>query len=242
MFTGIITDIGRVQNLVKKGDLKIVIATSYDTEFISIGASICCSGVCLTLVDKGEHWFSVEVSKETTDNTNKNKEVDDVIDVHNEGEIKIINSNSESESENTNEKETNDDLNTNNIENLEKYDSSGNIIDKSYSMHQAFGIEEDDKCIPCSKNVECKDAKKQELSDDELSDDEDDPFISIISVDDIPTYILEKHDDAYEILWKISRDLYCELRPEPHTKYYIEHEGDDIFINESHCNFLILIF
>lgn len=69
MFTGIITDIGRVQNLVKKGDLKIVIATSYDTEFISIGASICCSGVCLTLVDKGEHWFSVEVSKETTDNT-----------------------------------------------------------------------------------------------------------------------------------------------------------------------------
>ena len=51
-------------------------------------------------------------------------------------------------------------------------------------------------------------------------------------------YILEKQEDAYEILWKISRDLYCELRPEPHTKYYIEHEADDIYINESYCNWL----
>ena len=69
MFTGIVTDVGKVKELVKQGDLKVVITTSYDTNFISMGASICCSGVCLTVVDKGEHWFAVEVSKETTDNT-----------------------------------------------------------------------------------------------------------------------------------------------------------------------------
>ena len=69
MFTGLVTDIGKVKELVKQGDLKVVITTSYDTNFISMGASICCSGVCLTVVDKAEHWFAVEVSKETTDNT-----------------------------------------------------------------------------------------------------------------------------------------------------------------------------
>ena len=69
MFTGIVTDIGRVKELVKRGDLKVAITTSYDTKLISIGASICCSGVCLTVVDIGEQWFAVEVSKETTDST-----------------------------------------------------------------------------------------------------------------------------------------------------------------------------
>ena len=69
MFTGLVTDIGKVKELVKQGDLKVVITTSYDTNFISMGASICCSGVCLTVVDKGECWFAVEVSKETTDST-----------------------------------------------------------------------------------------------------------------------------------------------------------------------------
>ena len=69
MFTGIVTDVGKVKELVKQGDLKVVITTSYDTKFISMGASICCSGVCLTVVDKGERWFAVEVSKETTDST-----------------------------------------------------------------------------------------------------------------------------------------------------------------------------
>ena len=69
MFTGIVTDIGKVKELVRQGDLKVVITTSYDTKFILMGASICCSGVCLTVVDKGECWFAVEVSKETTDST-----------------------------------------------------------------------------------------------------------------------------------------------------------------------------
>ena len=69
MFTGIITDVGRVQGVVKTGDLKVFITTTYNTEFINIGASICCSGICLTVVEKASNWFAVEVSKETLDNT-----------------------------------------------------------------------------------------------------------------------------------------------------------------------------
>ena len=188
--------------------------------------------------------YNIVSSLETTNNTNKNNSDSDVIDVHNEGDVKILNSNSESDSELRSSKNfLDDDLNTNNIKNLEKYDSSGNIVDKSYSMHEAFGIQESDKCSPCSENTKDEDAKKQESSDyesseDEVSEDENDPLISIISIDDVPTYILQKDEDAYEILWKISRDLYCELRPHSHTKYYIEHEGDDIYINESQCNWL----
>jgi len=180
--------------------------------------------------------YNIVSNEETTDNINKNKEVNDVIDVHNEGDVTILNSNSNSDSENTREKETNDDLNINNIENLEKYDDSGNIVNKSYSMHEAFGIE-NNTCLPCPKNSECEDAKKEESSEDD-EDSEEDELFSIISIDDVPTYILEKHEDAYEILWKISRELYCELKPESHTKYFVEHEGDDIYINELHCNWL----
>ena len=69
MFTGIITDVGRVQGVVKTGDLKVFITTTYNTEFINIGASICCSGICLTVVEKASNWFAVEVSQETLDNT-----------------------------------------------------------------------------------------------------------------------------------------------------------------------------
>ena len=69
MFTGIITDVGRVQGIVKTGDLKVFITTTYNTEFINIGASICCSGICLTVVEKASNWFAVEVSQETLDNT-----------------------------------------------------------------------------------------------------------------------------------------------------------------------------
>lgn len=65
MFTGIITDIGEVTELKKNGDTRIAIKTSYDTSTIEFGASIACSGVCLTVVDKGENWFSVDVSAET---------------------------------------------------------------------------------------------------------------------------------------------------------------------------------
>ena len=53
MFTGIVTDVGQVRHIEKRGDTHIVIATHYDVSAIEIGASIACSGVCLTVVDKG---------------------------------------------------------------------------------------------------------------------------------------------------------------------------------------------
>jgi riboflavin synthase len=65
MFTGIITDIGKVKSLVKSGDLRIDISTNFDLSSVAIGASIACSGVCLTVVKKGEGQFSIDVSGET---------------------------------------------------------------------------------------------------------------------------------------------------------------------------------
>lgn len=65
MFTGIVTDIGTVEAVTQQGDLRVRIATSYDTAGIDLGASIACSGVCLTVVDKGPGWFAVDVSGET---------------------------------------------------------------------------------------------------------------------------------------------------------------------------------
>ena len=65
MFTGIVTDIGRINEAEIAGDTKFVIATAYNTGSIAIGASICCSGVCLTVVDKADGWFSVTASAET---------------------------------------------------------------------------------------------------------------------------------------------------------------------------------
>jgi riboflavin synthase len=65
MFTGIITDIGRVRHIEGEGARRVEIETAYDTGSIAIGASICCSGVCLTVVDKGDDWFAVDVSHET---------------------------------------------------------------------------------------------------------------------------------------------------------------------------------
>lgn len=65
MFTGIITDIGRVRSVEKRGDTRIAIETAYDTAEIDIGASIACSGPCLTVVEKGGGWFAIEASAET---------------------------------------------------------------------------------------------------------------------------------------------------------------------------------
>ncbi|MBL4907481.1 MAG: riboflavin synthase [Sneathiella sp.] len=65
MFTGIITDVGQIASLEKSGDTHIKIKTAFDTSNIDYGASIACSGPCLTVVDKGEDWFSVEASDET---------------------------------------------------------------------------------------------------------------------------------------------------------------------------------
>jgi len=73
MFTGIITDIGVVKELINNGDTRIAINTAYDTSTIDFGASIACSGVCLTVVDKGEDWFSVDVSAETLSCTEMGK-------------------------------------------------------------------------------------------------------------------------------------------------------------------------
>jgi riboflavin synthase len=65
MFTGIVTDVGRVKAIERRGDTHIAIATAYDTRGVDIGASIACSGPCLTVVEKGPGWFGVTVSAET---------------------------------------------------------------------------------------------------------------------------------------------------------------------------------
>ena len=69
MFTGIITDIGTIERVEQRGDLRVVVATGYDTAGVDLGASIACSGVCLTVVDKGPGWFAVDVSGETASRT-----------------------------------------------------------------------------------------------------------------------------------------------------------------------------
>jgi riboflavin synthase len=65
MFTGIITDLGRVRSASRNDDTRLQITTEFDTTDISLGASIACSGVCLTVIDKAPHWFAVSVSAET---------------------------------------------------------------------------------------------------------------------------------------------------------------------------------
>ena len=65
MFTGIITDVGRILAAEQKGDLRLRIGCGYDLATVDLGASIACSGVCLTVVDKGDGWFAVDVSAET---------------------------------------------------------------------------------------------------------------------------------------------------------------------------------
>ena len=66
MFTGIITDIGqvRVAETANQGQ-RFTISTAYDMTQADIGASIACSGTCLTIVDKGADWFAAQASKET---------------------------------------------------------------------------------------------------------------------------------------------------------------------------------
>jgi riboflavin synthase len=69
MFTGIVTDIGTVRSVEQRGDLRLVIATAYDLATVDLGASIACSGVCLTVVDKGNDWFAVDISGESVSKT-----------------------------------------------------------------------------------------------------------------------------------------------------------------------------
>lgn len=70
MFTGIISDIGTIAASEQRGDLRLVISCGYDMDSVALGASIACSGVCLTVVDKGmdaagKGWFAVDASAET---------------------------------------------------------------------------------------------------------------------------------------------------------------------------------
>jgi riboflavin synthase len=69
MFTGIVTDVGTVRSAEQRGDLRLVIATGYDMDTVDLGASVACSGACLTVVDKGDDWFAVDVSGETVSKT-----------------------------------------------------------------------------------------------------------------------------------------------------------------------------
>jgi riboflavin synthase len=70
MFTGIITDVGKIATLVQEGDLRARIETGYDTSRIDMGASIASDGVCLTVVDLGPNWYEVQISAETVEKTN----------------------------------------------------------------------------------------------------------------------------------------------------------------------------
>ncbi|WP_324741892.1 riboflavin synthase [Tsuneonella sp. CC-YZS046] len=69
MFTGIVTATGTIQQTTQRGDLHAVIACPFDPAGIAIGASIACSGVCLTVVEKGgqagDAWFAVDISGES---------------------------------------------------------------------------------------------------------------------------------------------------------------------------------
>lgn len=71
MFTGIVTDIGRVRDVrATDRDRRYEIETAWDTATIDLGASISHAGCCLTVVEKGPGWFAVEVSNETLSKTN----------------------------------------------------------------------------------------------------------------------------------------------------------------------------
>jgi riboflavin synthase len=67
MFTGIISDLGVVRSIggQSDGDTRLEISTAYNTDSIDMGASICCSGCCLTVIEKGQDWFAVQVSGES---------------------------------------------------------------------------------------------------------------------------------------------------------------------------------
>lgn len=69
MFTGIITDVGTIDAVERQGDLRVRVSTSYDVDSIDLGASIACSGVCLTVVDKAPGMVAFDVSGETVSRT-----------------------------------------------------------------------------------------------------------------------------------------------------------------------------
>ena len=70
MFTGIITDVGRITHLEQDGDLRARIETVYDTSGIAMGASLASDGCCLTVVALGDTWYEVQISAESLSKTN----------------------------------------------------------------------------------------------------------------------------------------------------------------------------
>ncbi len=73
MFTGIISDVGKILQISNNGDIKVRIESNFLSTSIDLGASIACDGVCLTVVDRGKdekNWFEVEISAETVSKTN----------------------------------------------------------------------------------------------------------------------------------------------------------------------------
>jgi len=69
MFTGIITDIGTIVAADARGDRRVTVQCRYDMAGVAIGASIACSGACMTVVEKGEDWFAFDVSGESISKT-----------------------------------------------------------------------------------------------------------------------------------------------------------------------------
>ena len=69
MFTGIVTHIGSIRNIVKSGDTRMEITVPFDTEDLEIGASVACSGACMTVIETGSDWFAISVSEESLEKT-----------------------------------------------------------------------------------------------------------------------------------------------------------------------------
>lgn len=65
MFTGIITDIGTIRSVEQRGDLRLTIGCNFAMEGVAIGASIACSGTCLTVVSKNADSFTIDISAES---------------------------------------------------------------------------------------------------------------------------------------------------------------------------------
>ena len=65
MFTGIVTHIGSVRQIIKGGDTRLEITVPFETGDLDIGASVACSGACMTVIEKGVDWFAVSVSGES---------------------------------------------------------------------------------------------------------------------------------------------------------------------------------
>ena len=65
MFTGIVTDVGRVASVADRGDWRFVLETDFDMDKVDVGASISCTGCCLTVVENAPGRFSVDASAET---------------------------------------------------------------------------------------------------------------------------------------------------------------------------------